>query len=259
MSILNKHLKKGKTLLCTGPMSKNCIDAAVEISEELKIPQILIASRRQIDSKEFGGGYVENFSTEEFSDYIKSKNSSYIYMARDHGGPWQSVKESTANMPVKDAMESAKRSFEVDILNDFNFIHIDPSVPIQNETLSLEVIIERLFELYEHCFQFARKNNKEIEFELGTEEQNGYTQDLDAFEYFLEKTQSFCKKNNIKAPTFVVAQTGTKVMETENVGIFPKTINDAKQISFDHLKSTIKLCEKYNLNLKEHNTDYQTY
>ena len=41
---------KKATMLCSGPMSKNCIDAAIELSNELRIPQILIASRRQIDS-----------------------------------------------------------------------------------------------------------------------------------------------------------------------------------------------------------------
>ena len=42
---------KKKTLLGVGPMSKNCIDACCEITSN-KIPLMLIASRRQIDSKE---------------------------------------------------------------------------------------------------------------------------------------------------------------------------------------------------------------
>ena len=31
---------------------------------------MLIASRRQIDSELFGGGYVNNWSTKQFSDYV---------------------------------------------------------------------------------------------------------------------------------------------------------------------------------------------
>ena len=54
---LDDFLSKRKcTLLGVGPMSKNCIDASIEISNEHNIPLMLIASRRQIDSNESGGG-----------------------------------------------------------------------------------------------------------------------------------------------------------------------------------------------------------
>ena len=46
------------TLLGVGPMSKNCIDATIELAGEHDVPLMLIASRRQIDSEQFGGGYV---------------------------------------------------------------------------------------------------------------------------------------------------------------------------------------------------------
>ena len=43
-----------KTRSCSflgiGPMSKNCVDAAIGISNEKNIPLMLIASRRQIDA-----------------------------------------------------------------------------------------------------------------------------------------------------------------------------------------------------------------
>lgn len=48
---------KQYTLLCSGPMSKNCIDASIDIARQHKVAQVLIASRRQIDPAEFGGGY----------------------------------------------------------------------------------------------------------------------------------------------------------------------------------------------------------
>ena len=55
-------------------MSKNCVDAAINLANEYKSPIILIASRRQIECEEFGGGYVNNWSTEKFSHYVKSKD-----------------------------------------------------------------------------------------------------------------------------------------------------------------------------------------
>ena len=53
---LTKHRA---TLLGVGPMSLNCVDVTLELSKQYEIPLMLIASRRQIDSAEFGGGYVK--------------------------------------------------------------------------------------------------------------------------------------------------------------------------------------------------------
>ena len=39
------------TMLGIGPMSKNCVDAAIELSNDNEVPIFLIASRRQIDSE----------------------------------------------------------------------------------------------------------------------------------------------------------------------------------------------------------------
>ena len=254
--IKNFLSKKTCTLLCVGPMSRNCIDVSIDISKQFNIPMVLIASRRQIDTPEFGGGYVENFTTAQFSDYVRSKSAEQVYLARDHGGPWQSISESSQNMDLDSSMKSAKRSFEHDILAGFDFIHIDPSIPIQGENLTIDKILDRLFDLYFFCHEVARKNGREIEFELGTEEQDGFGQDLDKLRYFLEKINVFCTKHKMKKPAFVVAQTGTKVLETQNVGIFKKDINVVDELSLDHLKETLEICKGYELLLKEHNTDY---
>ncbi len=62
-----------KTLLCVGPMSKNIVDASIELSDKKNIPIVLIASRRQVDTKDFGGGYVNGWDTGAFSKYVKKK------------------------------------------------------------------------------------------------------------------------------------------------------------------------------------------
>lgn len=246
--------KKKATQLCVGPMSKNCIDASIELSEQFNVPQILIASRRQVDAQVFGGGYVEKFTTEQFAKYVKGKNAKNVLLARDHGGPWQGAFEHLNNYDIQTSMEIAKRSFEDDVLSGFDFIHIDPSIPVQHEQLSMEVILDRLFELYGHTYEFAQQNHKNIQFELGTEEQNGYAEDLGQFEYFLNETQKFCKKNKIQEPTFVVAQTGTKVMETKNVGEFTQVQH--MEVLLKKIHDTLAVCKKYDVMLKEHNTDY---
>mgnify|MGYP006287654311 CR=1 FL=1 len=62
--------KRHCTILGVGPMSVNCVDATIELANEHEVPILMIASRRQIDSEEFGGGYVNNWTTEEFARYV---------------------------------------------------------------------------------------------------------------------------------------------------------------------------------------------
>ena len=257
MNITQSFIKNRKcTLLCAGPMSKNCIDAGIDLSKDYDIPIIFIASRRQIDADIFGGGYVEHFTTPDFVRYVKKQNAPRILFARDHGGPYQNNYESSKNMGVADSMASAKKSFEMDILCNFSFIHIDPSVPIAGESLSVDKTLERMFDLYAYCHDFAKKNNKDIEFELGTEEQKGELQDLEQFEYVINKTLNFCSRYRIKTPAFFVAQTGTKVLETQNMGVFSR-INSFKPVPIlEHIRKTVKLCERNGIMLKEHNADY---
>ena len=54
-------------------MSLNVVDSSIELADKYKSPIMLIASRRQIDSDEFGGGYVNNWTTKNFSNYVKKK------------------------------------------------------------------------------------------------------------------------------------------------------------------------------------------
>ena len=109
--IFNKYLKNRKaTLLAVGPMSKNCVEATIEIANEKNVPIMMIASRRQIDSKEFGGGYVNNWDTKKFSNYVKKKDKNkLITLCRDHGGPWQNSLEIKKKFNSIEAMNSAKR------------------------------------------------------------------------------------------------------------------------------------------------------
>ena len=77
---IESYLKKTpNTLLCVGPMSVNCVDATIELANQYDVPLMLIASRRQIDSKDFGGGYVNNWTTEEFANYVTKHDKKKIF------------------------------------------------------------------------------------------------------------------------------------------------------------------------------------
>jgi tagatose-1,6-bisphosphate aldolase non-catalytic subunit AgaZ/GatZ len=245
------------TFLGIGPMSKNCVDASIELAEQYSVPLMLIASRRQIESEKNGGGYVENWTTENFAEYVQNKDiNNNIILARDHGGPWQNEVEVTQNMNLKDAMKSAKNSYATDIDSCFQILHIDPSIDIYSKPNN-DQILERVFELIEFCWAYARNKNKNISFEIGTEEQSGGNNSKEELEYTLEKMREFCDKNNIPFPTFIVVQAGTKVMETQNVGSFDSPIRISNELPPEiQVPQMINICNRYGIFMKEHNTDY---
>lgn len=246
------------TLLGVGPMSKNCVDAVIQLANELKTEFMLIASRRQVEAKEFGGGYVNNWTTEDFADYVRERDKGgYIILARDHGGPWQNYSEVKEKMNLKDAMASAKRSFEVDIKAGFPMIHIDPSIDI-HKTPTQEEVLERLFELYKFCVETARREGKEIFFEFGTDEQSGDLEDISVFENLLKRIVAFCEENALPKPYFVVAQTGTKVKEMYNVGdLAASAVSSPDAVAAKaHVTKLVESCNRYGIRLKEHNADY---
>jgi hypothetical protein len=121
------------------------------------------------------------------------------------------------------------------------------------------LILDRIFELYEHVVTYAKIKNKEISIELGTEEQSGSFMDTVIFENFLEQIQSFCSKNKFQLPLFVVVQTGTKVMENRNVGLFETGDSNEKNELISKIKDSIRLTNKFGILAKEHNADYLNF
>lgn len=249
--------KRRCTLLGVGPMSVNCVDAAIELSNEHEVPILLIASRRQIDSEEFGGGYVNNWTTEEFARYVIDRDKKgKIILARDHGGPWQNDKEKVENHSLRRAMESAKSSYCADLEAGFQILHIDPSVDIHGQP-HVDEVLDRVFELYEFCCGKAQQLRQEVVFEIGTEEQSGSTNSQEELDYTLNAVQQFCKKSRFPQPSFVVIQCGTRVMETRNVGSFDSPVRVADELPAEiQLPKMIEICNRYGILMKEHNTDY---
>lgn len=255
---INNFIKsKNCTLLGVGPMSLNCVDVVIEIANEYSIPLMLIASRRQVDSKKMGGGYVNNWDTETFSRYVKSKDTkNLVILSRDHGGPWQNNKEINDNLNLEEAMKSAKESYLTDIKSGFQILHIDPSIDPLNE-ITQDNIIDRIYELYEYCHENVLKNKADVIFEIGTEEQSGSTNTPEELEYTIEKINNFCIKNKFISPSFVVIQSGTKVAEMRNIGSFDSDLRIKNEIAPEiQVPRMIEICQRNNVWMKAHNTDY---
>ena len=249
--------RKRCTLLAVGPVSLNCIDAVVEIANENDFPIQLIASRRQIDSDAHGGGYVNNWKTHEFASYVKDRNpKGNVVISRDHGGPWQSPQETNGPLAYEAAMESAKASFETDILAGFDALHIDPSIDLF-QSPDVDAVLDRVFELYEFCWSVAQSSNREVLFEIGTEEQSGGGFDAEELEYVLSRVYEYVTKQKLPKPAFIVVQTGTKIAEMRNVGTFDSPLRIANELPAEiQIPQVLRICSKYEIMIKEHNADY---
>ena len=201
-----------------GPMSKNTVDAIIEFCNETNNNIGFIPSRRQI---EYNGGYVNKWSTHEFSKYVNNR----LPITRDHAGPNQGC--------IKD---NGYKSLMHDCSN-FNMIHIDPWIKYPKYEDGLQHTIEMI--------EFIYKHNPRIEYEVGTEESirkfkpkelNVLLNDL----YVRLEEKIF---NQIK---YVVVQSGTSLEENTNTGKYNST----------RLSQMIQVVKKYNKLTKEHNGDY---
>jgi len=245
------------TLLCVGPVSLNCVDAAIDLANEHEIPLILTASRQQIDSEGFNGGYVNGWTTRTFANYVIDRDKKgKIILARDHGGPWQNVVEQKDQMSLRRAMESAKASFFSDIESGFQILHIDPSIDIYGKP-SVEEILERIYELYEFCWVQTEQKHFEVLFEIGTEEQSGSTSIPEYLDFTLSSVERFCRQSHLPTPAFIVVQTGTRVMETRNVGSLDAPVRVAEELPPEiQVPKMIDICRRYDILMKVHNADY---
>lgn len=206
--------------LYLGPMSLNLVKSVVEISNN-NFPLGLIPSRRQI---EWYGGYVNNWKTSEFCDFVKNKNKSII-LQRDHGG----ARQGSLN---DDGLESYSHDCEA----GFHLIHIDPWKSVDNIDFAVEKTVENI--------KFINSINKDIFYEIGTEQA--------IFEYSPQEMEYFAAKvlenigNLDKKVLYLVVQTGTRITSDKNIGIY----DPEKMIEM------VKICKKKSLLSKEHNGDY---
>lgn len=211
------------TKIFIGPMSKNIVDAITEMPVGDKRLVGFLPSRRQI---EYTGGYVNNWKTENFVNYVRERDSDII-LQRDHAGPSQGAKDD-------DGLESLKH----DSLSGFNLIHIDP----WKKYKELDDAIEATCNLIKHCHRF----NSTIKYEIGTEQAiREYS--IEEFEKFIASVQKNLG-NLFEAVEYGVIQGGTRIEGTKNIGTFDE----------NRCKKMIEVCKKYGLSSKEHNGDYLT-
>ena len=207
-----------------GPMSKNVVDSVIEYCNENNVNIGLIPSRRQIEVGTLGGGYVNNWTTKEFCEYVRSKTDK-ILLVRDHGGDNQGNIEDNGSESLT---EDCKY---------FDVIHIDPWKKYQD----LGWGILRTEDLINYCF----KLNPNLYFEIATEEaiRPFTTEDLNNMLDYLKRRLEPEVFERIK---YLVIQSGTALKGSENIGTYNQ----------DRLIEMVKVAKKWNLIAKEHNGDY---
>ena len=242
------------TLLGIGPMSKNCVQATLELSKEDDYPVMFIASRNQVDADELGGGYVNGWNQFTFAEAVAevAKEIDYnnlYYLCRDHGGPWQRDKERNDHIPTEQAMELGKKSYVADIEAGFDLLMIDPTKdPFEvGKVIPLDTVLERTVDLIEFCEKERKTRNlPEIGYEVGTEETNGGLTSTETYETFILRLKDELNNKGLPMPTFIVGQTGTLTRKTEQVGTF----------NFKNAIDLAQMAKEYGVGLKEHNGDY---
>jgi len=202
-----------------GPMSKNVIDCVIEHGRKHSIG--LIPSRRQVD---YCGGYVNNWNTKQFSEYLNGKK---ILLCRDHGGPKQGLESD-------DGLDS----FSDDCLN-LDLIHIDPFKGCS----SIYEAAERTIFYLKFCFS---KNSK-LFYEVGTEEAI-FKYEPDHLNWFLSLLRMSLTDEEFAQIKYAVVQSGTSLdLSTRtNTGNF----NNNRLLNF------IEVVKAFGLMSKEHNGDY---
>lgn len=210
-----------KPKIFIGPMSKNIVDAIIEFCNKANYSIGLIPSRRQVENV---GGYVNDWNTEEFSQYVKSKTKN-ILLVRDHAGPGQGQNDDNGYESLK---EDCKH---------FDVIHIDPWKKYPNFSVGLEETINMI----NYCFNL----NPTLKFEVGTEEA---IRRFDPYELMdlmveLKKRLPFDAYNNIE---YLVIQSGTLLEGNNQIGNYDS----------NRLKEMVNVCNQFNILSKEHNGDY---
>lgn len=206
-----------------GPMSKNLVDVAIELNNEF--PIAFIPSRRQV---EYDGGYVNKWTTEEFTSYVKTKNKNII-ICRDHGGPVQ-------GKLVDDGYTSLTEDCKY-----MDIIHIDPWKCVNN----IKEAAKATCSLLTHCFT----KNPNVLYEIGTEEAifKYEPNELKTFLNLVKKSLTAEQFDKIK---YVVVQSGTglDLPGGVNTGTFDGT----------RLKKFINVVKEFGKLSKEHNGDFLT-
>ena len=223
-----KNIKKlNSRKIGIGPMSSEVIEAVYKYSSINNKELMLIASKNQIDHN---GGYVNNWNTKEYSNYLKGMQTKYtnakVKICRDHCGPGFNGKQN---------INDVYKTIDSDIENDFDLIHVDFSKAKKN--------YKQILKLSKEAILYIKKIKPNVDIEIGTDE--NFAQKLSSINIkeFLDEMDYFLE---FMDPEYFVVPTGSLVMEDKQFGFF----------NHKFIKSVYQRIKNRPILLKEHNADY---
>jgi len=204
-----------------GPMSKNVVDTIIEFCNETENNIGLIPSRRQI---EWDGGYVNNWTTNGFAQYVKQKTN-HILLQRDHSGPGQGKNDDDGLISIIHDCKS------------LDLIHIDPwkKYPKYKDGLLWTINLMTICDIA----------NPNLKYEIGTEEAIRKFE-VDELHKFICDLKEALKPSLFLKIKYLVIQSGTSLKGNTQTGQYDK----------ERLIKMINLAKQYNFTSKEHNGDY---
>lgn len=228
MTMKKKNItKKISSNLAIGPMSSEAVEAVFRYAHFHHKQLMLIASKNQID---WGGGYVNNWTTKEYMDYVRQMRKSYpqadVLICRDHCGPGFNGNHD---------LRAVYKTIEDDIENGFDLIHMD--------FCHFKGTYQERLRESKKAIQYMLSLKPNILLEVGTDENVGTNYSLSNMDEIgreIDFFKDFCK------PDFYVIQTGSLVKEINQTGSFNK----------DFAKQASEFLKAKGLKMKEHNGDY---
>lgn len=230
------------------------LDAAREVAAEVGRPVIVIASRRQVESADAGGGYV-GWTTPQWCARARSGDGAgTVLLARDHGGPYQHPRDIRDPVEPSTAMRFALESFRCDIEAGLDLLHIDASLGPGGSAESPHTAHQRALELSARCAELAVANRRQVAFEIGIEVQDTEIANADEYADQMRDLLRRLRRDCGVSPAFLVAQTGTKVGSRNNLGVLQLQPDSMRnQRSLGELASVVR---SFGSRLKAHNCDY---
>lgn len=213
-----------RTLLGVCPMSEEIVTAAIRTATDHELLPMFIATPRQVDAER---GYT-GWSQQDLIAFIDSirKSEGYtgpVLVARDHGGPYQSIRDrGDPEVDLDTAMEYAMETFRADLAAGFDVLHVDATEdPRVDGPLEIDEIVRRTVDLIDRIEAIRdREGYSPVRYEVGTEEIAGGLTDPAAFGQFLdqlEKQLATRREGVFDRVVFAVAQVGTTMrIDMEN-------------------------------------------
>lgn len=222
------------------------VDAVIDVARTQQIRVLLIASRNQVDARALGGGYVDGWSTEDLSAYVRERDpDGRVVLCRDHGGPFQA--DADGGLDEATALARAVVSLETDLDCGFEILHIDTSRVPKPERRA------RVFaDLYERCLAHAERIGVAFRTEYGGEDQSTEIAGPARVDGELSALAETLRARSLPMPAFVVVQTGTKVVEDRNEGVLAARPSACGP----RVASLARTCRRAGTRLKAHNCDY---